>query len=252
MFAEERQEKIRKLVNEKGRVLVNELCEIFNASAVTIRRDLLLLEKKGAIKRTHGGAITQKTLYSGLAFTEKEKIKINEKERIGSYAAGLVQQGDVIIIDPGSTTLKFVQNLKGMKDITVITNSLRVAIELAKSEIKIILTGGEMNSDHFSLFGPLANNILQSLSADKLFMGVDGIDLKAGLTTPNIFEAKTICEMMECACEKILLTDSSKFGRRSLAVINKVSSLDKIITDDGLDKEEVEKYQSKGVEVILV
>jgi len=109
-----------------------------------------------------------------------------------------------------------------------------------------------MYKDSFTLFGPLANITLQNISADKLFMGIDSIDLKAGLTTTDIYEARTCHEMMELAHEKILLADSSKFGRRSLAVVNRVDSLDKIITDDGLSKEEREKYTSKGIEVIVV
>jgi len=225
---------------------------MFKTSAVTIRRDLQVLEERGAIKRVHGGAISHQALYSGLALSEKEKIKINEKERIAGFASGLVKRGDVIIIDSGSTCLKFAENLKGLSDITVICNSLKVATVLAKSEIKVILTGGEMDKDSFTLFGPLANITLQNISADKLFMGIDSIDLKAGLTTPDIYEARTCHEMMELANEKILLADSSKFGRRSLAVVNKVDSLDKIITDNGLSEEEREKYTSKGIELIIV
>ncbi len=225
---------------------------MFKTSAVTIRRDLQVLEEVGVIKRVHGGAISHQALYSGIEFSEKEKTRIKEKERIANYAANLVKRGDVIIIDSGSTCLKFAQNLRGFKDITVICNSLKVATELSKSDVKIILTGGEMDTDSFTLFGPLANTTLANVSADKLFMGIDSIDLNVGLTTTNIYEARTCHDMMELAHEKILLADSSKFGRRSLAVVNKVDSLDVIITDAGLKEEDREKFRSKGIEVVIV
>ena len=164
----------------------------------------------------------------------------------------MVKRGDVIIVDSGSTTLQFARNLKNISGITIITNSLNVASELSKSDNKVILTGGEMDIDSLTLVGSLADKILQNVFADKLFMGIDGIDYNAGLTTPTILEANTINMMMQSASEKILLADSSKFGRKSLGVVNKINELDKIITDDGLDKEVVDKYKSAGVEVIVV
>ncbi|MCK5457262.1 MAG: DeoR/GlpR transcriptional regulator [Melioribacteraceae bacterium] len=225
---------------------------MFETSAVTIRRDLQILEEHGEIKRVHGGAISHQSLFTGLALSEKEKIKTSEKERIAKYASELVKPGDVIIIDSGSTTLQFARNLKNKSDITVITNALNVASELSKSNNKIILTGGEMDLDSLTLIGPLADKTLKNISADKLFMGIDSIDFKTGLTTPNILEARTAHMMMQASGENILLADSSKFGRRSLGVVNKITKLDKIITDDGLDKEEIERLTAAGIEVIVV
>lgn len=225
---------------------------MFETSAVTIRRDLQVLEEQGAIKRVHGGAVSHKSLFTGLAFSEKEKIRTGEKERIAKYAEGLVERGDVIIIDSGSTTLEFARNLKNRSEITIITNALNVASELSKSDNKLILTGGEMDLDSLTLIGPLADETLQKISADKLFMGIDAIDFKLGLTTPSILEARTAQMMIHASNEKILLADSSKFGRRSLGVVNKIEIIDKIITDVGLDKEEIKKFEEAGVEVIVV
>ncbi|MEN8193791.1 MAG: DeoR/GlpR family DNA-binding transcription regulator [Bacteroidota bacterium] len=243
---------MKKLINEKKRVFVNDLCDLFETSAVTIRRDLQVLEEQGALKRVHGGAISHKSLFTGLALSEKEKIKTQEKERITKYAAGLVERGDVIIIDSGSTTLQLARNLRNRTEITVITNALNVASELSKSDIKIILTGGEMDLDSLTLVGPLADEILQKISADKLFMGIDAVDFTSGLTTPSILEARTTNMMMQASGERILLVDSSKFGRRSLAVVSKINLVDKIITDDKLDKAEIKKFEAAGVEVIVV
>jgi len=213
---------------------------------------LQALEEEGFIRRVHGGAISHQALFTGLALSEKEKIKTDEKERIAKYAVGLVKRGDVIIIDSGSTTLRFARHLKSQSGITVITNALNVASELSKSDNKIILTGGEMELDSLTLIGALADKTLQSIAADKLFMGIDSIDFESGLTTPSIPEARTLREMMKSSGEKILLADSSKFGRRSLGVVNKVTVLDKIITDSSLDEEEIQKLEQAGIKVIVV
>ncbi|NOY76276.1 MAG: DeoR/GlpR transcriptional regulator [Calditrichaeota bacterium] len=219
---------------------------------MTIRRDLQILEKQGLVKRVHGGAIRYQSLFTGLALSEKEKIRTEEKERIAQYAVGFVKRGDVIIVDSGSTTLRFVRHLKNKSGITVITNALNVASELSKSNNKIILTGGEMERDSLTLLGPLADKTIQSIAADKLFMGIDSIDFENGLTTPSVSEARTIYEMIKASRERILLADSSKFGRRSLAVVNDITVLDKIITDRELGKSDIQKLEQAGIEVFVV
>ena len=252
IFTQERQKNILKLVNERNRVFVNELSVLFQTSAVTIRRDLQALEKQGLVQRVHGGAIRQASLFTGLALSEKEKIRPAEKDRIARYAATLVKPGDVMIIDSGSTTLQFARHLKNYSKLTVITNSLHVASELAASGNKIILTGGEMEGNSLALVGPLADKTLQSLMVDKLFMGIDGIDFESGLTAASIAEARTISEMMSVSRQTILLADSSKFGRKSLAVVDKVSAVDKIITDTELGARDVQRLEESGIEVIRV
>ncbi len=225
---------------------------MFQTSAVTIRRDLQELEKQGFLQRVHGGAISKPSLFTGLALSEKEKIRTEEKERIARYAAGLVQRGDVVLIDSGSTTLRLARHLKNQQELMVVTNSLHVASELSRSRNKIILTGGEMEPDSLALLGPLADQTLHSVAVDKLFMGIDSIDFESGLTTPQFSEARTIHAMMKAAGNRILLADSSKFGRKSLAVVEKISALDKIITDSGLDEALIRKIEQAGVEVVVV
>jgi len=210
------------------------------------------LEEMGEIKRVHGGAIGRQSLFNGLSLSEKEKIRIAEKGRIADYAVSLVKRGDVLIVDSGSTTLQFARKLKNLEEITVITNSLNVASEFSKSDNKVILTGGEMDMDSLMLTGPLADETLKNIFADKIFMGIDGVDFTAGLTTPDIVEAKTVRLMMQAAAERILLADSTKFGRKSIGVVSKVSELDKIITDAALNEEERRRFEEAGVEVILV
>ena len=251
MFNEERREKIIELLTKQNRVLVNDLCQIFNTTPVTIRKDLGALEEEGKLKRVHGGAILQKALYPGLALTEKEKLHLAEKEKIAEQAAKLVSEGDVIIIDSGSTTLQLAKKIKNIKNVTVITNGINIATELLDSDIDVILVSGFLDKKSSTLYGPLAEKTLSDLTADKHFQGVDGIDLEIGLTTPNIREAHISQLMMKISSQKIVLADSSKFRRRSLGVIGRLNEVDKIITDSKIDNDYLKKLEAEVVEVII-
>jgi len=251
-FQEERIQEILKVLEKEKRVLINDLCKTFNTSAVTIRKDLGVMEKQGLLKRTHGGAILSKPLFPGLPLNEKQKLHLEEKERIAEEAVKMVHEGDVVIIDSGSTTTQLARKMKGLKGVTVITNAVNIALELLDSELEIILTGGVLQKISYTLIGPLAEDVLRKISADKLFQGVDGIDYEIGLTTPDITEANTSRVMMQRAGENILLADSSKFGRRSLGVICQIKEIDKIITTKKMDKLELKKLNDMGVEVIIV
>ncbi|MGC8595896.1 MAG: DeoR/GlpR family DNA-binding transcription regulator [Candidatus Kryptoniota bacterium] len=252
MFQEERIGEIMKILETNNRVLINDLTKIFKTSAVTIRKDLELLENQGFLKRTHGGAILHRPLFRGLPLNEKEKLNSEEKERIANEAVKLIHEGDVVMLDSGSTTTFLARKMKGIKDLTVITNALNIALEFMNSDAQIILTGGVLQKNSSTLIGALADDSLKRVSADKLFHGVDGVDYDIGLTTPDIVEAHTSRVMMERSGENILLVDSSKFGRRSLAVICQVKDVDKIITTRKMDKHEIKKLDDMGVEVIIV
>ncbi len=252
VFQEERREEILQILMNETRVMIGDLCNKFNTTPVTIRKDLALLEHEGLLKRTHGGAIKSKSLFHGLALNEKEKLHLDEKIRIAKEAAKLISEGDTIIIDSGSTTTLLAKEIKKMKGITVITNAINIASDLSQSEIEVILTGGALQKETSTLIGPLADEVLQKISAGKLFHGVDGIDFEIGLTTPNIVEAKTSKTMMEVSGENILLVDASKFGRRSLGVISKIKDVDKIITTKKLSDNEIKKFAEWNVDIKVV
>jgi len=252
MLGEERRQKIQEMLSQQKRLLVNDLCVNFNASAVTIRKDLEILRKRGSLTRVHGGAILNQSSVTDLALTEKERIHHKEKDRIAQCAGSMINRGDVIILDSGSTTTQLARHIKFKKGIIVITNAVNIATELAASDLEIILTGGILREKSFSLVGPLAENTLQSVTADKLFLGVDGIDFKFGLTTPNLLEAKVNHMMMDVSKEVILLADSTKFGMRSVGVISQINEIDKIVTDSGVSEEDVKRMDNLGIEVIIV
>lgn len=252
VFQEERLEKILALLDKGNRLVTKDLPQMFNTTSVTIRKDLAILEQRGLLKRTHGGAIRTRHLYPGLALTEKEKINTEEKIRIAKKAAMLISDGDTIILDSGSTTSLIAKEIKNRKNITVITNAINIANILINSEIEVILIGGSLIKETSTLVGPLADESLRKISADKLFLGVDGIDFKLGLTTPNIYEAQTSRVMMEVSGDVILVVDASKFGRRSLGVISGINEIDRIITTKKLSENELNKFNEYHVEVIMV
>ena len=250
VFQEERLEKILVLLERENRLITKELPVKLGTTVVTIRKDLIILEQRGLLKRTHGGAIGIKKLYPGLALNEKEKINLSEKLRIAKRAAKMISKGDTIILDSGSTTSLLAKEIKRMQGITVITNAANIANELLYSDIEVILIGGSLLKQTSTLVGPLADEMLRKLTADKLFMGVDGIDFEIGLTTPNILEANTSHVMMEISGETIVVADSSKFGRRSLGVISKIMDIHRIVTTKKLSEKEMEILKHNNVDVI--
>ena len=253
MLSEERRQKIQEILLQDRRILVKDIAKTFKISEVTIRKDLEVLEKRGLLNRVHGGAIlTASSLVMDLAVTEKENINPQEKERIARKAKQFIKSGDVIILDSGSTTTRIARQLKSEKGITIITNAVNIASELAQSSVSLILTGGNLREKSFSLVGPIAEDSLTKITAQKLFLGVDGIDFDYGLTTPNMLEAKVNIMMMQAAVETILVADSSKFGRRSLGVIADIKAIDKLITDNNINENDYNKLKNLGIEVYVV
>ncbi len=252
IFQEERLDSILNMLEKNERILTTDLCKEFNTSVVTIRKDLTILENRGHLKRTHGGAIAIKTnkFYHGLALKEKEKINLEEKMRIVKTAAMLVTDGDTIILDSGSTTSLLAREIKNRKNLTVITNALNIASDLLDTDVEVILLGGTLIKEGLTLAGPLTDSMLRHVSASKVFLGVDGIDFSVGLTTPNIQEAHTSRVMMSVAGDVVLLADASKFGRRSLGVIAKLDEIDVLITTKVLEEDEARYCDENKVKVL--
>lgn len=249
---EERRRHIQNLVNSEGRALVSELAEELKVSEVTVRNDLNVLSKRGLISRTHGGALRVGPAVLDISLVEKEKLHRPEKTAIASLAASLVQEGMSIILDSGSTTTQIARALLPKRSITVITNALNIALELRDSDgIEVILLGGLLRKESSSVVGPLTQLALKPLNADILFLGVDGVDPDVGFTTPNLAEAEVNRRMIEASREVIVVTDPSKFGKRSLAVICGPDEVSKIVTTPELPPVYLKHFSSLGVEVLL-
>lgn len=249
----DRRDEIIRLIQENGKVRVEELSATFKVSSVTIRNDLSYLEKKGVIDRVYGGALARVAVAYDSALTEKAKLHMDEKRRIGAKAAEMICDGDSIVLDSGTTTLEIAKRIKDRRDLTIMTNAVNIATELAGSpQLSVMLTGGRLRENSFSLLGPQAEAVLKEFYFDKLFLGVDGFDLEFGLTTPNQLEAHLNAVMLTISKEVIVVTDSSKFGRRGLCRIGGPENLNRIITDTGISQEYRDSFRDTGIEVILV
>ena len=253
LLNEERRRAILEILNREGRVLVLDLAKRFATSQVTIRKDLEDLHAHGLIHRTHGGALpAREGALEDPTLREKEKLHRKEKLRIAEAAARLVQEGQVVILDSGTTTTAIARALRHFQNLTIVTNAVNIAAELSGTAVEVILTGGTLRKNSFSLVGPIAEETLHRLNADLLFLGVDGFDVQYGLSTPNLLEAKVNRVMVEVAKRTVAACDSSKFGRRSLSLIAPPQALHEVITDRGAPKSDVKMLKKAGIEVTLV
>jgi DeoR family transcriptional regulator, aga operon transcriptional repressor len=249
----ERRKQILNELSAKGQVLVNELSREYHVSEVTIRNDLDQLERKNMLIRARGGAIkTEGGVGIDHHISEKDKLHITEKARIGKRAAQLISEHETVIIDSGTTTMEIAKNLGHLSDITVITNALNIASQLIQyNGFNLIIPGGYLRKNSLSLVGPLAEKNLQNLFVDKVFMGVDGFDTRHGIYTPNMEEASLNEIMIRNAKEVILVSDSSKFFRRSLAYICGIEKINRVVTDNGIPEEDKKRLEDAGIEVII-
>ncbi len=253
MLSEERRREILELLQTEGRVLVGDLARRFETSLITIRKDLEYLHNQGHLERTHGGALPVKSgALKDSSLQEKARLHRSEKLRIALAAAHMIQEGQVVILDSGTTTTAIARACRHFKELTIITNATNIAADLADTSVEVILTGGVLRQSSYSLVGPLAEESLRKLSADLLFLGVDGFDVRYGLTTPNLLEARVNRAMAESARRTVVVCDSSKFGRRSLALILPTSAVHETITDKNLSKHDRKSLREADIEMTLV
>jgi DeoR family transcriptional regulator, fructose operon transcriptional repressor len=228
MLAEERQEIIIDLVNKKGTVMVTDLGRELNVSLPTIRRDLEELAKKGQIKKIHGGAMT---LTKELSFGERKVQNIKEKIRIAEIASRFVNDSDVIFLDAGTTVFQMVNFLRKRNNLVILTNSIETSLSLiGLPNIVCNLIGGSIKPVSYATVGVEAIQNIKRYKVNKLFMGADGV-ADHTFTVQDINEALTKRAMMEIACERYLLIDSSKIGKPTFVEVGKLDELTKIITE---------------------
>ena len=252
MLAAERQSRIARLITERQTVSVVELCNLFNVSDMTIYRDLRRLEGRGILQRTHGGAILLKQPPGDLPYYAREHEQVREKLAIARLSATLINDGETIVLDAGTTVATLARALVHKRDLTVITNSVHVVNELAGiSDITVIATGGSLWEPTMSMVGPLAVSALRRFAVDKAFLATPAISLEAGITNSNLYEAEVKSTMLEIAREKTLLVDHTKFDRTSYAVVAPLSAFDQLITDDGTGAEAVTSLREQGLEVLI-
>jgi DeoR/GlpR family transcriptional regulator of sugar metabolism len=245
MLPLERRQWIENQVITKGKVDIEELSKQLNVSSMTIRRDLAELEKAGKAIRTHGGAVSPKSLIGETPYASKKEKNIQEKQMIAQKALTLIPENASIILDSGTTTMEVARLLKDRNDLTVITNDIKIAAELINSQLKVIVTGGELQNSVGSLYGWPTQEILKNIHVDIFFLGAHAVDIDSGVTAPT-FEKSSIKKlMMEAAETTWLLADSSKFAKKAFSTVCPIKSLEGIITDTKLDIPDRKKYEEQ-------
>jgi DeoR family transcriptional regulator of aga operon len=252
LLIEERRRRICDLVRAEGRVTVDALATRFGISQVTIRGDLASLESAGALTRTHGGALN---VPGDQPLDVKQLQHHAEKLRIAEAAAALIRDGETIILDSGTTTAEIARRIRSLelRSINVITNALNIASLLIDSpSVRLIMPGGILRRESNSLSGPSAEAALESLQADRLYLGADAVDPKVGVMTPHLAEAQLNAKMMAISRQVVVVADSSKLMRRNVSLIARVEQIHLLITDRAAPAEAVEELRERGVAVTLV
>lgn len=246
-----RRELIVETLDRRGRVSVGELALAASVSEMTIRRDLEALERQGVLRRVHGGAVSSVSMSFEPPFAIRAQRAVEAKERIGRAAASLLGEGETVIIDVGTTTLEVAKALRGRRDLTIITPSLRVAELLsAEAGLRLMLTGGTLRRGELSLVGDLAEGAFRDLRFDTFVMGVGGIDLEDGLTEFNPDDARVKRAALASARRCIVVADSSKLGKVAFARICPLDRVDVLVTDREAPPEWVAALRSADTEVI--
>jgi DeoR/GlpR family transcriptional regulator of sugar metabolism len=249
VLTEERRQRILKFIDENGAASVAELRSLMDVSPMTIRRDLIHLSSQGLVIRTHGGAVSpRESTTSEFHYEVKTQIHVKEKQRIGLAAAKMVNDGETVILDSGSTTFQIARNLKAKRNLMVVTNDLMIASHLSEANgISVILIGGSMRHRMFSTVGPYAEEMLREFSVDKTFLSADAVHIGKGVlnTTPQEVPIKRL--MIEAAQEVVLVVDHSKFDKLGLSFVCNISDVDKVLTDEGIRPELSTSLKEQGV-----
>jgi DeoR/GlpR family transcriptional regulator of sugar metabolism len=232
MLAIERRNQILSLLQKESRVVVGDLARAFRVTEETIRRDLEKLEKEGYAKKAYGGAIINESFNIDLPYTVRKKANVQNKQEIAALVSGLIHDGDHIMLDASSTALYIAKHLKNKKNLTLITNSIEILLELSDvTGWKVLSTGGVMKEGSLSLVGYQAEKMISSFHVDKTIISCKGIDIDRGITDSNEMEAHIKKLMLDSSNMKILAVDNSKFDKISFTKIEELAALNVVVTD---------------------
>jgi DeoR family fructose operon transcriptional repressor len=250
MFAEERKRKIIDLLKQNKKVTVAELVHLFNVSSATVRSDLRELNDKGQIIRTHGGAIVE----TGASFEpdteQKRDLNLAAKQQIARIAIELVNDGDTVIFDTGTTTLELAKLLGQHRRVTAVTNDFEIARVLEEiSSINVLMLGGEIRKKFHCTVGAAGIDMLAQLTVDKVFLGTNSLSISKGASTPNIQQAETKKAMIASAKKVILLCSNNKLGKDSFVHFASLDQVDTLVIDQIDDNERFE-FEERGLEVL--
>lgn len=256
VFARERQEHIVRIIEEHGRARVGDLATQFRVSAVTIRKDLVVLELERRLVRTHGGAISIERSRPELAFEVRERLQSDEKGWIGAAGASLVHDGESIVMDASTTALSVARHLAargGWSQLTIITNGLRLATELAGQHgITVLMLGGRVRWEALSVVGPLGDGIFRRINVQKAFLGAAGFILESGMADATDEEAQIKRSMVAAAREVIAIVDHTKWERVAFATFCRTDQIGVVLTDEKAPEAMVRALTERGTRVQIV
>lgn len=252
MLAEERRQIILEKINIDGTVHVSDLSEELNVTEETIRKDLDVLDQQELLSRIHGGAVALETNSKAeLSFNVRENKMKNSKTEIAKKAIDLVEDGDTIFLDASTTSMYLARKLSTVNNITIITNSIKIMLELIDYDnINVISTGGTLRSNSFSFVGPLANETVKKYFADKIFASCKGINIEHGATDSNELEIEVKKNMIKQTKEIIILADHCKLNQTGLAKFAEFEDINTLVTDDNADIKIIKKFKSSGLNVL--
>ena len=250
---EERLDKILKVIHQSGQVTVAELSRHFRISDVTIRRDLRELAARGLLRRAHGGALLAVPHPLEPPVLQRMSDECDAKERIGRAAADLIVDGESVFIGSGTTTAHIARHLVNRKNLTVVTNALNIATELATAEgVTVVVTGGMMRASELSLVGHIAEQSLREIRVDKVIIGIPAISLESGLTNDYLPEVMTDRAIIEMAPQLILVADHTKYNQVASAYVAPVERIATLVTDAETDPEILVRLREMNIRVIVV
>lgn len=251
MLAVERRNLILEKLQDEKRVVVGELSEQFDVSEETIRRDLDKLEKMGLATKTYGGAVLVENNNTEMPFSVRKKKNMRGKRMIAEIVAGMIADGDHIILDPSTTTVAIVNAIKDKNRLTIVTNSVEVLLEVAEVPgWNVISTGGSIWENYLVLVGPKAVESISTFNADKVIMSCKGIDMDKGITDTNEMFSQVKKSMLRSASMRILAVDHTKFDKAAFSQICEIRDIDMIVTDIRPSDAWVDYFKDKGIECL--
>ena len=248
----QRRERIQEYLTLHKIARTVDLCNLLDASEATVRRDLEWLEQEGTLERTHGGAILSQRMVFEPEYRQRAQHHPEEKRRIGAMAASLIENGDIVFINSGTTTTQVIHQIRDDAEITIFTNNLNAALEMGEPGFQHYLVGGEYQPRSKSLAGRFAIENLKQVYANKAIFGVDGISLKHGCTVPTNAEAEVVQQMIDRTMGRIIVVaDHSKWGVVSNFQIATIDEIDILVTDEALDRTAIESLSAHSIECLI-
>ena len=249
MFAFERRQAIIDHVRSRGVVSLRALAEAVGTSEVTVRRDIRAMEEEGLLDRRRGAVAWPGRLTHEQTYQQKTRVAAPEKAAIARLACELLDEGDAIVVGAGTTTQEFARALTRFTDLTVVTNSVLVAQELAHSSAEVVLTGGTLRGSTYALIGSDAEQSLRRVGVQHAFLSGNGLTAERGLSTPNMQSASIDEAIVRCAQDVVVLADHTKLGVDTMVQTVAPEAITHLVTDDRADERVLDRLRSIGVQI---